>query len=83
MKVYITKYALTRGIEYLDAEDVEDGMVRVMRAGLSAYLREEGREWHRTFESARDEAEYMREAEIEFLDAKIRRMGNIKFVDPS
>jgi hypothetical protein len=51
MKVWITKYALTKGIYTLEAEDSGDGMVKYGKpVDWSQYYH--GNEWHRTNDAA-------------------------------
>lgn len=80
MKVWITKYALTQGIIEKEAELCEsyDGMIRVS-GKFSYYLHGEGKEWHRTKESAIARAEEMRQKKIESLKKQIQKLEEMHF----
>jgi hypothetical protein len=77
VKIYSTKYALTVGIQHLDAEDCGDGMVKA--GGLFNYLHGEGRQWHRTREGAVLKAEAMRNAKIKSLEKSLAKLRALKF----
>jgi hypothetical protein len=68
-RAWITKYALTRGVGVAVVEDCGDGLVRI-----GAYYLGEGREWHRTRESAVKRVEDMRAAKIASLKRKIEKL---------
>lgn len=76
MKVWITKYALTKGIFEIDARITDDyafgGTV------YECYIRE-GNEWHRTYEAAVHKAEEMRDKKIESLEKKFDKLKKMKF----
>ncbi len=76
MIVYSTKYALTKGIAEVDAEETQGSMVKY---GPCAYLHDEGREWHRTLAGALEKAEEMRIAAIQALHKKHLRICAIDF----
>ena len=80
MKVWITKYAPPGGIIESDAEvcidtDVTSNMISCDRG----YFHGEGREWHRTKESAIDKAEEMRKKKIETLKKQIEKLEKMEF----
>ena len=80
MKVWITKYALTSGIIETEAEECGDDMVRVHNSTFcDSYYHKEGREWHRTKESAIAKAEEMRKKKIDSLQKQIKKLENMKF----
>lgn len=88
MKVWITKYALTQGIieaecyDIFTAEDPADNMICIRDEGhgiFNKYYRGEGREWHRTKESAVKKANEMRLMEIVRLKMKAEQLENMKF----
>lgn len=76
MKAYVTKYALTAGIQEVDGELFADG--RAIKWG--SYFNSahgEGVEWHRTREGAVEKAHEMRTKKIASLRksiAKLERM---------
>ena len=84
IKAWITKYALTEGIEVVDAEVCGDGdMISYGNVGYgSQYAHGEGKDWHRTPESALARAEEMRKAKIASLRKSIAKMEAITFKAP-
>ncbi len=79
MKVFITKYALTAGIQEVDAEDCSSIAPEMISVGKYSHFHGEGREWHRTIELARLRAEAMREAKIVSLTKQIAKLEKMKF----
>jgi len=80
-KVYVTKYALTQGIFEGEAEichGVSEGMIELLE-NKNFYFHGEGREWHRTKESAIKRAEEMRNRGIIKLEKKIQKLKEMKF----
>jgi hypothetical protein len=82
MKVYITKYALTTGIEIANGEVCEDTSTNMIsvesEAGYSnRYFH--GLDWHRTLEAALKRANQMRAAKIASLKKKIVKLENMTF----
>lgn len=78
MKVYITKYALSRGLYETEAVECEGfpGMIRT-KDGL--HFHGEGRDWARTKEDALNRAEEMKAAKIESLKKQIKKLEDMKF----
>lgn len=76
MKAWITKYALSGGIEEHEAEDRGYGCIYFDRYG---YMAGEGRNWHRTRESAVAKAEKMRKDKIASLRKQIERLEKLTF----
>lgn len=80
MKVWITKYALTKGIFLVEAErcpDINNDMVSqtVPKPEYGAICYHgEGRDWHTTFDSAVKRAETMREKKIKSLRKSISQL---------
>ena len=81
MKVYITKYALTEGIQAVEAE-IHNGMaqVRGQQQCSVGYYHGEGREWHLTIESAQTRAEWMRQKAIQSTQRKLNKLLTLKFL---
>jgi hypothetical protein len=83
MKLFITKYALTEGIQEFEGEITDTSLSMVMvPAGnrrLSQFFHGEGREWHRTRESAVARALVMRQNKIVSLNKKIKKLIDMKF----
>lgn len=76
---YITKFSLTRGIILIQVELCADGMVKDLRAGFSTYYHGEGREWHRTLESALHRANQMRTAKLKNLQKQMDKIASLEF----
>jgi hypothetical protein len=78
MKVFITKYALTKGVIERDGERATwfPGCV-TFKEGLM--VQREGVNWHLTRESAVEKAETMRLKEIESLRNRIAKLEALKF----
>ncbi len=78
MKVWITRYALTVGIQYVDAEVVERHPTMV-KYGSGWFAHGEGKEWHLTYSAAVDRAEKMRTAKIASLQKSIKKLEKLTF----
>lgn len=81
IKAWITKYALTKGIEVVDAEVCHN-----INSGMIAYGRcqhAHGKDWHRTPEAAIARAEEMRKAKIASLRKSIEKTERITFKAPN
>lgn len=77
---FVTKYALTKGIEERELTACESaGMVKWRGRYLDQYLHGEGREWHRTREGAVKRAEEMRLRKIESHKRSIRDLEHLRF----
>lgn len=82
MKVYITKYALTVGIEEADAELWDSGMISVKPKAsgyVTSYFHRD--EWHRTKDDAIARAEVMRRAKIASLRKSIAKLETLTFTE--
>jgi hypothetical protein len=82
--VWITKYAMTKGIEKKEAilslELWPSGStVEVKYTYNTAYFHSEGKDWHRTEASALSRAEEMRLAKIASLKKQIAKLEKMKF----
>lgn len=80
MKVWITKYALTSGIKEMEVEQSEDFPDMVTGKAWNDSYHGEGREWHRTYESAVAKAEEMRLKKIDSLKKQIAKWEKKRFV---
>lgn len=80
MKIWITKYALTDGIVEKEAKGL-NGRLKVEDGLFPWYLspKDEGKNWHRTKESAIARAEVMRNKKIASLKKQIEKLENMKF----
>lgn len=79
MKVYITKYALSQGIFEVDGEVSELFPDTFDARGYLGYFHGDGKEWHRTRESAIKRAEEMRKKKIASLKKQIEKLEKMKF----
>lgn len=79
MKVFVTKYALTVGIEEKTVEDVGDGAMRDIGAGFTTYYHGEGRDWHLTIEGAKLRAEEMRTKKLASLRKSLAKLEALRF----
>lgn len=81
MKIYVTKYALSTGIEQFDAE-IKGNMAVV--AGKSACMRcfhGKGNDWHLNARDALAKAEEMRIKRLQSIDKQIKKISAINFED--
>lgn len=78
-KIYNTKHALTSGITIHEGMDCGGGMVSVGRGFGRYFLHGEGKDWHRSIESATERAEIMRKAKIESLRRQIKKLEGLTF----
>lgn len=79
MKVWITKYALTRGVFEMEVKSQSEDGTAVYGKSWDDYYRGEGREWHRTKVSAIKKAEEMRQKKIASLLKQIEKLKQMKF----
>jgi len=80
-ELWITKYALTKGIERVLCNFNPDcpGLARPVNAQSFVRYHGEGRDWHRNRESAIVRAEQMRAKAITGLTRRINKLKKIKF----
>ena len=78
MKVWVSKYALTRGIFEVDAEErCSEGNIFVKdKWCLKSYHKGE---WHNTKEEAIKRAEKLKENKIKSLETQIQKLKEMKF----
>lgn len=80
MKVYITKYALTKGIIVRDdaelCRDVSDKMISVPGQFTSYFHKPD---WHETRETALTQCERMRAAKIKSVEKQLARLRELYF----
>lgn len=83
---FITKYALTSGIFVFTGtiSRASPGMLHGRRSEehYTEHFHGEGRDWHRTWESALARAEKMKEAKIASLNKSIRKIERMTFANP-
>jgi hypothetical protein len=74
---YITKYALTDGIEVKEVEDCFDTADDMVSAGrLEIY---HGKDWHRTMANAVKRAKEMQAAKLKSIDKQRARIAALTF----
>lgn len=81
-KAFITKHVATRGIYSIDAELMQTDTIRDTKSEWDNYFYGEGRDWHRTWDSAVAKAEKIRSAKIASLQKSIRKLERITWVKP-
>jgi len=84
-KVWITKYALTQGIFEVEVEfpsyadvDNDKNYVKVVKNQGEGYFGE-GKDWHRTKESAIKRAEKMKMNKIANVEKQLEKLKKMKF----
>ena len=76
---FVTKYALTTGIAKVALRIDGSGVATELNTRWAVYYHVEGREWHRTLESAVDRAEQMRKGKIASLRKSLAKMEVMTF----
>lgn len=79
MKVYITKYALTKGILIKDAEDRYEGMIRIKRSSCFYTQYFNVPDWHKTKKAAIKQANEMKKKKIASLKKQLNRIQALTF----
>lgn len=77
MKVWVTKYALTTGIEEYEAEPCNDRMIKIR--GEWSYVYFHFGHWHTDRSAAVAKAEDMRRRRIAALHKQLARLDAMKF----
>lgn len=80
MKVWITKYALSDGIKELAAEQSDYSPDMVFGKVWNDCYHGEGKEWHRTYESAVVRMEEMRQKRISSLQKQIEKLEKMRSI---
>ena len=79
MKVWIIKYALTKGIFEIEGEEFGNGDISQESVFGPKFYHGEGKELCRTKEEAVQVAKRMRQKKIESLERQIERLKKMKF----
>lgn len=87
MRVWITKYCLTTGIEEVEGiiSENNNDMIQIIREqkqgvyGTMEFAHGKGKEWHDSKKSAIIRAEQLRKKKIENLKNQIEKLENLKF----
>ena len=78
-KVYITKYALTKGIYEMNVDHMSDDGYTVYGKAWDEIYHGNGKEWHYTKEGAINRTEELRIKKIQSLEKKIEKLKALKF----
>lgn len=78
MKVYLVKYALTAGIQIVDAERRDDGGWRI----ANNYLIFRERDCFERFDDAQEEAEKLRNKKLASMRKNIDKLQALNFTQP-
>ena len=78
MKIYNTKYSLTKGILLQEGELLMGNVVRVGEGPYATYL--PSNDWHTTKEAAIARAEQMRDNKIASLKKQLKRLEEMGFL---
>jgi hypothetical protein len=76
---YITKYALTAGIQYKLVENSHFADMATEVGPWHTHYHGEGKEWHRTFEGAKARAENMRTNKLASMEKSAKKLRSIDF----
>ena len=80
--MWITKYALTQGIEVLEVEEpsqTQPSIITVQRPGrFTEYYHGQGNDWHLSEKAALERAEIMRNKKIISLEKQIKKLKTLK-----
>lgn len=80
MKVFITRYALTKGIQEIEAVEVSKGMIKAAPAPGSCYVSYyHGNDWHLTYEAAQLRAEAMVAKKLKTLRKQVAKLEKLSF----
>ncbi len=81
---YITNYALTSGIILTMVKPtVTPGTVSFKLDWYDTYVSGEGKNWHRTWESALKRAKEMRDKKIKSMGESLRKLKKMSFEEPA
>lgn len=75
--VFITKYALSKGIITAEASIVKPSMIEIKEGNFPSFYH--GKEWHITEKEAKKEAEKMRIRRYTSLKNQLKKLENLKF----
>lgn len=78
MKVWVTKYALTKGI-FEDDVEISGDFPHLAQSSPTKYYHGEGKEWHRTKIEAIQRAEEMRKKKVRSLKKQIEKLEKMEF----
>lgn len=86
IKVWISKYALTQGIEEKNAvvcSNINIDMIEIVNTEKhfigNEYYHGEGKEWHKTKEEAIKRAEELRLKKIKSVEKQLEKLKSLKF----
>jgi len=81
MKFWISKYALTQGVFEVEGEisSRNPDLLRVRTKVYDDYYQGDGKEWHRTKESALSKADTMLNAKIKSVEKQLLKLKQMTF----
>ena len=79
MKVWITKYALTRGLFEAETDPTHTASMRLVRGAPAREMYVQASDWRMTLSDAIDRADNMRKAKINSLREKIAALEAMDF----
>lgn len=79
-RYYITKYAMTSGIQEVEGQEVGHGMVSISNGGYTQYFH--AGEWHISITSAIEKAEELKAKKIATLNRQLERAQDVVFTAP-
>lgn len=79
VEAYVTRYAMTDGIERLQGRVTNGMFVAKNKDGYDNYYHGEGRDWHHTLDGAIARAEKMRSAKIKSHEKSIAKLKALDF----
>lgn len=82
MKVWITKHALSKGIEEREAQESisqDPNIITAKVDGYIQYFHGRGNDWHLSEKDAKFKAEEMRKKKIESLQKQISKLEKMRF----
>lgn len=80
MKVWISRYALSKGIYQVEAQQGSNPSMVTVGSGIGTqYFHGEGRDWHLTREGAVARAEAMKFAKLASLRKQLRKLEQTTF----
>lgn len=79
MKVWISKFALTKGIFQMEVRRMSEDNDSVFGEHTDECFHGDGKEWHKTEEEAKARAEELRKNKIANLKKQIQKLEEMKF----
>ena len=81
MKVWITKYALSKGIFEVEVEEIDpeypNMVIHATKGNWKKFYHGEGKDWHRTQETAIQRAKTMAKGQFKAMEKKALQMQRL------